>query len=162
MTKLLSTLVLLIISITSFAQYKISGTVTEEGRPVSNVTVLLLMAADSSLIKSALSNKEGHFYFEQLASGKYIVSITKIGTKQIMFPAEIVQKNVHLETINLTIESKALSGVTVTARRPFLEQRADKLVVNVENSATAAGGTALEVLQKVPGIVVTNDNISMV
>lgn len=162
MTKLLKTLIYLMISLSSFAQYKISGKLLEENKPVSQATVLLLSGKDSSMLRSMLTNAEGHFLFEAIVSGTYFISISKVGVKTVMLPVEVKQADLQLEEIRLQTESKILGGVTVTARRPFLEQRADKLVVNVENSATAAGGTALEVLQKVPGIVVTNDNISMV
>ena len=162
MTKLLKAFILLMVSIPSFAQYKISGKVVEENKPASQATILLLKAADSVLVKSILSSAEGQFIFESIATGNYFISITKVGVKSVMLPLEVAQADLQLAEIRLQVEPKALGGVTVTARRPFLEQRADKLVVNVENSATAAGGTALEVLQKVPGVLVTNDNISMV
>jgi outer membrane receptor protein involved in Fe transport len=162
MTKLLSVLALLIIANSSLAQFKVSGKVNEEGKPSSKATVLLLNAADSSLIKSALTNAEGQFLFEAIARGKYFVSISKVGVKQVKLPVQVLETDIQVSDIDLQVEPKALGGVTVTARKPFLEQRADKLVVNIENSATAAGGTALEVLQKVPGVIVTNDNVSMV
>lgn len=50
--------------------------------------------------------------------------------------------------IKLNADVNTLAEVTVTFRKPFLEQRADKLAVNVENSATAVGSTALEIYQK--------------
>jgi len=46
----------------------------------------------------------------------------------------------------------ALKEVTVTAQKPLIEMQDDKIVMNVENSAIAAGNTALEVLQKAPGV----------
>jgi biopolymer transport protein ExbD len=61
----------------------------------------------------------------------------------------------------LAPDAVSLAEVTVTAVKPFLEQRADKLVVNVEGSATAAGSTALEVLQKVPGVIVRNETVTL-
>lgn len=53
--------------------------------------------------------------------------------------------------------AKGIEGVTVTAKRPFIETKIDKTVVNVDASPTSAGATALEVLEKSPGITVSND-----
>jgi len=69
--------------------------------------------------------------------------------------------SIQLPDIKLGPDVNTLAEVTVTSRKPFLEQRADKLLVNVENSATAAGSTALEILQKVPGVIVMNEKITM-
>jgi hypothetical protein len=50
----------------------------------------------------------------------------------------------------------------VEGQKPLIEQHMDKTVMNVQNSIVSAGSTALEVLEKAPGIVVDqNDNISM-
>jgi outer membrane receptor protein involved in Fe transport len=55
-----------------------------------------------------------------------------------------------------------MGGVTVTAKKPFIEARPDKTIVNVDASPTSAGATVLELLEKSPGITVDNDgNISL-
>jgi hypothetical protein len=56
---------------------------------------------------------------------------------------------------------RQLGEVTVSARKSFLEQLPDKLVVNVSASPIAAGATALEVLRKVPGVQVRNDRVTI-
>jgi hypothetical protein len=56
----------------------------------------------------------------------------------------------------------AMAGVTVQATRPMIENKIDKMVVNVDASPTNAGATAMEVLEKSPGITVDRDgNISL-
>jgi len=50
-------------------------------------------------------------------------------------------------TLTLLAEEKQLDNVTVTARKPLFEQKIDRMVVNVANSITSAGNTALEVLE---------------
>ncbi len=66
-----------------------------------------------------------------------------------------------MDAIHLQTSAVELSEVVVTAQKPFLEQKPGKLVVNVENSATSAGSNALEVLKKVPGVMIRNDKISI-
>jgi hypothetical protein len=55
-----------------------------------------------------------------------------------------------------------MSGVVVTARKPLIEQKIDRTIVNVEASITNVGTNALEVLEKSPGISVDRDgNVSL-
>ncbi len=55
--------------------------------------------------------------------------------------------------------AKTLSAVTITAKRPLIEQKADRTIVNVEAAITNAGSNALEILEKSPGITVDKDGI---
>jgi hypothetical protein len=71
--------------------------------------------------------------------------------------AEIKVADIQLSTV-----TKSMAAVTVVATKPFIEQKIDKTVVNVEASPSNAGATALEVLEKSPGVTVDNDgNISL-
>lgn len=57
---------------------------------------------------------------------------------------------------------QTLSAVTVSSAKPYIENRVDRTVVNVDNRPTAAGQNALELLKQVPGVTVDgNDNISI-
>jgi hypothetical protein len=59
-------------------------------------------------------------------------------------------------------KNTALGNVTVTAKRPLIEQKIDRTIVNVEAAVTNVGSSALEVLEKSPGITVDKDgNISL-
>lgn len=144
----------------------ITGTlINSDGKPVESATVQLLKATDNTLVKTAVTNKDGSFSFEKIAEGKYLLNITAIGfEKKISEPIEVTTSNAHINISNLQLasQSKSLSGVTVTATRPFIEQKIDRTVVNVEASPSNAGATALEVLEKSPGVTVDNDgNISL-
>ncbi|MFX4466463.1 hypothetical protein ABTA69_20625, partial [Acinetobacter baumannii] len=65
-------------------------------------------------------------------------------------------------SLNLTPLSNDLAGVSVTSKKPLIEVQPDKMVLIVEASPTIVGETALEVLEKSPGISVDKDgNISL-
>src|SRR5205814_3179282 len=67
-----------------------------------------------------------------------------------------------LKTIELVPLPKDLAGVTVAAKKPLIEQKIDRTIVNVEASITNVGTSALEVLEKSPGITIDKDgNISL-
>lgn len=134
-------------------------------KTIEAATISLLRAADSTVVKFAVANKEGVFVFESIAFGRYLVSVSAVGHQKAFSPVvELSAANaaVQLKTIELVPQATAMSGITVTARKPLIEQKIDRTVVNVEASVTNAGSTALEVLEKSPGLSVDKDgNISL-
>lgn len=56
------------------------------------------------------------------------------------------------------LEVTQLKAVSIQAKKPFVEHRADKTIINVENSIVSTGGTALDVLEKAPGVSVDRQN----
>lgn len=145
---------------------KISGSITDESqKPLQSVSVSLLRAKDSSLVKIAVTDKEGKYEFEKIAEGKFLLSVSSVGfQKKFGQSLEITADNSSFkaETIKLSADAKAMQGVTVVAKKPFIETKIDKTVVNVDASPTSAGSTALDILEKSPGITVDNDgNISL-
>ncbi|WP_207532330.1 TonB-dependent receptor [Desertivirga arenae] len=146
------------------AQFVISGNITTStGKPAEFATVLLSKRSDSTLVKSALTTALGRYTFNNIAPGSYLIRTSLLGFKRAERGIEISTKNVDVPEIRLVAAAASqLKEVTVTAKKPFLEQRPDKLVVNVDASATSAGSTAFEVLQKVPGLIITNDKLTIV
>ena len=144
---------------------KISGRIMTNEKGADGATVALLRARDSATIKLSLSNKEGYFVFENVATGKYVVSATAVGHKKSFSQAvELTPGNsvVTITTINLVPVAKALTGVSVTATRPLVEHKIDRTIVNVDASVTNIGSSALDILEKSPGITVDKDgNISL-
>ena len=125
-------------------------------KTIESATITLLRAKDSSVAKINAANKDGHFVFENVADGKYLVSITAVGhTKGFSETFEITPSNanVTLKTIELIPLAKNLTGVTVAAKKPLIEQKIDRTIVNVEASITNVGTSALEVLEKSPGSI---------
>lgn len=159
---------LLFLSIcTTYAQTQtgqITGQVQDAARqPVVAATVLLKRTTDSAIVKAALSDDKGAYSFEQIAYGNYFVSLTYIGYKDTYLPEFSLQSATHtLQPATLQAGEKTLKGVTVAAKRPLIEQYVDRTVVNVEADIMSAGGSAMDVLEKAPGILVDNQgNISI-
>ncbi|MBB1285737.1 TonB-dependent receptor [Flavisolibacter sp. BT320] len=136
----------------------------EAGKGLSSATVSLLKLADSSLVKVALSEVSGAFDFVNIKEGSYLLSVTNVGfakTFSNSFSLADGQK-LSLPAIILTAAAGNMSAVVVQARKPLVENKIDKMVVNVDAAPTNAGSSALEVLEKSPGISVDRDgNISL-
>ncbi|MBL7703894.1 MAG: TonB-dependent receptor [Ferruginibacter sp.] len=169
MKKIISLLTAVVFTLLVNAQSKtgkISGSVVSPGnKPVESATVQLLKSTGNALVKTAITDKAGNYSFEKIADGNYTISITATGFAKKQTAAITVsaaEQNVIVPATELAVQARSMEGVTVTAAKPFIEQKLDRTVVNVEASPTNAGATALEVLEKSPGVSVDNDgNISL-
>lgn len=139
----------------------VSGRVVgPDGQGLGQATVLLLRAADSTLVKGSLADAKGDFLFETVSEGRYVVAATQVGFQKTYTPPMTLNAQnpaVRLASLQLPAAVGQLAEVTVSARKPFIEQQLDKTIVNVQNSAVAAGNTALEVLERSPGVSVDRD-----
>ncbi len=146
----------------SFSQSVIRGKVlNSNNEPAVNASVLLLRSNDSSLIKAMICDNTGVYAFSNIKDGTYFIASSFIGYKQAyskIFIADKSNRDVIIDDITLTEEPAQLNDVTVTAKKPLLEQKIDRLVINVANSITAAGNTALQILERSPGVIVDHQN----
>lgn len=146
------------------AQSSLSGQIiTDEGQKAEFVNVFLLNATDSALVKMELSEPNGSYRFNRLDAGDYRIQVSGIGYSEFIGEAFSLTENEEKIIPLITIEAMAtvLDEVEVVAKKPLLEQRAGKLVVNVDQSITGQSGSITDVLKKVPGLVVVNDRVSM-
>lgn len=143
------------------ASFTIKGQVSAQKRAIEAANIMVLNASDSATIKMTVSDKSGEFMFQQLKTGNYLIKVMAIGY-ETYYSNPIKLAFAQTLDIRLKPEEKELTGVTVTTKKPFIEQKLDKTVINVESSPSNTGLTAMEVLEKSPGILVDKDgNISM-
>lgn len=137
----------------------------QQKNPVDLATIRLIRTADESVISSTYSDVDGSYTFSSIAPGTYQVSATLLGhATEVSDPIVIVAETKSVPAVNFTlnISTNEIETVTVTAERPLIERRPDMLVVNVENSALAAGNSALDILQRSPGVTLDKDeNLSL-
>ncbi|TWR29802.1 TonB-dependent receptor [Mucilaginibacter pallidiroseus] len=142
----------------------VSGSLQNEtGKPMDYATVTLLRAKDSSVVKGTLTNDAGKYIFDNIIYGRYIVKATNLGyQKAASAEFDVNASTVTAPVIKMQPASKTLQTVTITASRPLIERKLDRTVMNVENSVLAAGNSALEILERAPGVTIDkDDNISL-
>lgn len=152
---------LLFLNFSASAQAHLSGSVLDgTGQPLADASVLLLDARDSSLVKGALGDGRGRYAFENVRAGRYRLSASRVGYAPVLSePVEVSEAApAALPPLTLTERAGELDGATVTAKKPFVEQKLDRTIVNVAGSIIASGSTALEVLEKAPGVTVDRQN----
>ena len=149
---------------TAPATAKVEGTLLDtKNQPADYATVSLLRAKDSTVVKGTLSTATGKYMFDRVVAGTYVVRATSTGYNKATSKAfTVTNADVTVATITMSENIKALSGVIVTATKPLIERKIDRTVMNVENSVLAAGNSAMEILERAPGVTVDkDDNISL-
>src|SRR5579871_815485 len=137
----------------------------EKKNELGGVTVLLLSAKDSGVAKFGVTDAGGSVVMEEIKSGNYFLKLTYTGFETFFSKTFLIDDSnalIELKEIVMTQSAKQLNEVTVIAQKPFIEKKLDKTVINVDNSVVSAGSSAMEVLERSPGIVIDrNDNISL-
>lgn len=133
----------------------------DNGIPIYGATVSLIR--DSSTIKLAVTKADGAYDFSGIRQGSYKVMITHIGFQPaVSTKFSLSSTDVTVPDLRLFKVSGNLSNVNVTAKKPMVEVKADKMVVNVEGTINSVGSNALELLRKSPGVSFDkDDNISL-
>ncbi|MCX2741707.1 outer membrane beta-barrel protein [Pontibacter anaerobius] len=137
--------------------------VNTEGKAIEYANIILLKAQDSAAIGSTLADESGKFHFTSVKAGTYIIAIKQLGYQQAFSQSiTVTGQSVTIDPIMLTPTINQLAEVTVQGQKPLLEVQEDKVVMQVENSVLASGGTGLEIIEKAPGVSIDqNGGISV-
>lgn len=136
----------------------VEGRVSGEQGPLKSATLSLLNAADSSVQKLAVSDGEGKYRFDGVRKGRYLVQASFTGYNIVYSEAfDINGTPYKTNELVLAIVTSTQQSVTVVGKKPFIEQKAGRTVMNVESSIMAAGNTVMELIEKAPGVSVDKD-----
>jgi ferric enterobactin receptor len=147
------------------AQTLIKGSVADaKNQPVVSANILLMNAKGNAFVKAGISDENGVWSIENVAKGVYLVKIQFLGFQTYMStPLSIeAQKTVEMPVISLKDDTQTLNTVEITYKKPFLEQRAGMMVVNIANSIAGSTGTLGDALKKVPGLLVLNGKVEII
>ncbi|NIJ54423.1 outer membrane beta-barrel family protein [Dyadobacter arcticus] len=144
----------------AISQTTLSGTIRDASeKPVPFVNVALLTDGDSSISKGTASDQQGFYTFDNVRAGRYLVRATAVGYQKVHSAViDVSGQPVTMPLLTLNELTGQLGQVEVRAKKPFVEQQLDRMVVNVANSIVGSGSTALEVLEKSPGVTVDYQN----
>ncbi len=160
MTAKKSTLILFLMLISVYkqadAQLTISGMVETEDGAVLSGTILAYNPGDSSLLKGGFI-EDNHFSLK-LDVEEAIIEVKVIGFESY---SELISESKQDYKIRL-VELEALSGLSIKGERQLFEQSNGHVIVNVDNTVLSTMNNLLGLLEKSPGVVVSNGNISVV
>ncbi|HEY4194923.1 MAG TPA: TonB-dependent receptor [Mucilaginibacter sp.] len=140
----------------------ISGKVIDAATklPVDYATVSVFLANSTSPVNGVVTDPKGNFTLTNLTPGEYSISINFIGYQKKTIDHLTIGNatpNIALGTIAITPIQNQLKTVEIVGKAPVVENKIDKMVYNVANDLTSQGGSASDVLQKVPQITVDID-----
>jgi len=137
---------------------RVTGKVVDEklaDLPFSQV--VLKKGTDTSIVKALLADEKGNFSF-QVPNGSYLIEVKMMGyTTRLTAVFDIAPaQERELGTIVLQASEIQLAAVSISAKLPFVERRADKLIVNL--NGLGSGAPIMEVMNQLPGVSVTPDD----
>ncbi|WP_341227801.1 outer membrane beta-barrel protein [uncultured Arcticibacterium sp.] len=148
---------LLLLSNTIFAQ--ITGNVRDAfSQPIPYANVILYHTTDTSFISGTSTNEEGYFSISAENDNNYLLGVSSIGFSNSLSHSFFLHDSILLEDIVLKASTNELSEVTVTAQREMIQNTPFGTVVNIQNSLMTKGSSAMQVLERLPGILVDKRN----
>ncbi len=158
--------ILLFSANSGFAQIKtpvLRGKVFTENNTPAELSTVILLAADSSIISSTACDANGEYKFA-VKAGNYLLLASSIGYEQALSgPYFIASDDIIARNITLIKSIPELKEVSINARRSYVEVKPGRVVLNVQNSIVAEGNSVYDVLRQAPGVQVGNGgNISII
>lgn len=143
---------------------KITGIIHDSAttKPVSLATVTLFEKAKRAA--TTTTDSSGAFLIENIQPGNYTLELSYVGYRPRKLPLILSTDKplLSLGSIHLVFEGQQLGKVTVNGQKALVEDKGDRLVYNAERDISNAGGTAADVLRKVPTLTVDLDgNVQM-
>ncbi len=124
---------------------------------LTDATITILKASDSSLVTYALTNEKGIFNIKGLDQGNYVltVSYNSYETLKKAFSIKPDTLNYDFGLIHLDKAGQMLEAVTVEAAP--IRVRNDTIEFRADAFKTAPNSTAEDVLKRIPGVTVESD-----
>ncbi|MFT3750203.1 MAG: TonB-dependent receptor [Agriterribacter sp.] len=148
-------------------QYGIGGRVQNsrhEYLPQANISLQNISLGKLYPVQT-ISDSGGYYRFEKVPAGKYILTASYTGYVKVVSDTITVNASATNYTHHFILleDSATLKGITVKSKkRQRVEMDKGKVIFNVQDAATTSGLTAFDVLKKMPGVTVDqNENISL-
>ena len=135
----------------------LTGRVTDAATsaPVEFATVALIMP-DSTFVDGTTTDSTGRFAFNGLTAREYIMKISFIGYKDAVIRVN-PSVGSDIGTVSIEPVAEMLDAVVVSARRPVIEQKLDRLIMNVADAVSTEGSNGTDLLRKAPGVTIDFD-----
>ena len=161
--KYLSTLLAFLVLLTGnlFAARNLSAirgiVIDKETRSPLSYATLAIRDSSNSVITAATAGADGTFLLEGISYGSYRLVSTFIGYKEQSRNIDITSPQTDVGFIEMEEDVQTLQTAVITARVPVIEQKIDKIVMNVAEAVSTEGSNVLEVLRKAPGVTIDMD-----
>ena len=157
---------LLFVSVAASAQGIVKGKVVDKQseEPLAFVNVKISPQGSTAVSGGTTTDMEGDFTVQGLKNGKYTLTLTYVGYKDITRNFEISSGHTseNFTRLYMTEDAKMLKEVEVVGQRSAMKLEVDRKSFDVSSLISNAGQAATDVLENIPSIEVDNDgNVSL-
>ena len=151
---------------TGWAQGIVKGKILDrqKSEPLGFVNIKVTEQGSDKFAGGGITDAGGNFNMSGLKDGKYTLSLTFMGYKDVTRQFEITpaKREVQFKLLYMAEDAKQLNEVTVTGQRATMKLEVDRKSFDVGQLISNAGQSASDVLDNVPSIEVDNDgNVSL-
>ncbi|RIV73854.1 hypothetical protein D2U88_02115 [Flagellimonas aequoris] len=136
---------------------QVRGKVSDErDNPIPFANVVLYQAVDTTLVTGAITDDAGYFSLEPTGVGPFRVRVTYLGFADYYsepFHLNSGSPSLQLGTLVLTENVNELDEVVLAARRDWVQRTPEGQVINVQSSVMTKGSNALQLLERLPGVI---------
>ncbi|QNL48067.1 TonB-dependent receptor [Olivibacter sp. SDN3] len=134
---------------------KIQGRVLDnKSNPLISASIVLVREADSSAVRTVATDGQGRYRFDKIEPGDYRVAVSYLGNERYISGLLRLEAGAAMPVPDIEVVESAtvLEEVSIVQTEPYITQKIDRTVVNVEALISNAGTTALDVLERTPGV----------
>ena len=151
---------------TGWAQGIVKGKILDrqKSEPLGFVNIKVTEQGSDKFAGGGITDASGNFNVSGLKDGKYTLSLTFMGYKDVTRQFEITpaKREVQFKLLYMAEDAKQLNEVTVTGQRATMKLEVDRKSFDVGQLISNAGQAASDVLDNIPSIEVDNDgNVSL-
>ena len=146
---------------TGWAQGIVKGKILDrqKSEPLGFVNIKVTEQGSDKFVGGGITDAGGNFNVSGLKDGKYTLSLTFMGYKDVTRQFEITpaKREVQFKLLYMAEDAKQLKEVTVTGQRATMKLEVDRKSFDVGQLISNAGQAASDVLDNIPSIEVDND-----
>ncbi|MFA4180455.1 MAG: TonB-dependent receptor [Prevotella sp.] len=161
MNRFIMTCLALAYVVVSLAQGTVKGRVLDKqtNEVLQFVNIRVTQSATGKMVKGAITDAKGTFNVTGLADGKYVLTVSFMGYKDVVRNFEVTKdrRAVSYNALYLAGDQKMLKEVQVTGQRSQMKLEVDRKSFSVDQVLAAAGGSASDLLENIPSVEVTTD-----
>ena len=151
---------------TGWAQGIVKGKILDrqKSEPLGFVNIKVTEQGSDKFAGGGITDAGGNFNVTGLKDGKYTLTLTFMGYKDVTRQFEITpaKREVQFKLLYMAEDAKQLNEVTVTGQRATMKLEVDRKSFDVGQLISNAGQAASDVLDNIPSIEVDNDgNVSL-
>lgn len=144
----------------------IEGVIKDKNeQPLAFATITVFLASDTSIVNYKLSDPKGNFRISQIPLDKelrLLVSFTGYESHRVSFTLTKESSKKSFGDIILEDANETLDAVVITAEQPPVVMRKDTIEFNAASFKTLPTAMVDELLNKLPGVTMTEDGNFMI